>query len=527
MAELGTSRDLSRSKLPARRPSVARRVALALALVALGVLGFGVATAVFGIQSLRSADEVSRALIPVNRDTNSLLTAYVDEETGERGYILTGETRFLQPFYAGEAESRRLTEALRRHLSAEPQADAALRAVLRVHDTWFRDTALAEIKDVRTGAPARAVAAERTGAGKRRFDRLRAAVSSLERIVTSKEAVTVSSLHRRAATTVALAVTEALAALAMLVGCWVLLRRWVTRPITALESEVSAVAAGDLDHRISMSGLAEMVSLGQSVESMRESLRADSEELKHLRAALVASDILEQQLSRELVAVGSTQRLDIAGQILPAGGVLAGDWYDAWPLSEETVAVALIDVSGHGAATGIFALQVKTLLTAASSGEIPPGDVFGQLASELGDTDDRFVTGIIIHVNTTTGECHYANAGHPGGLIVGGQAAQLLEPTGPLLGPFPAAWSTKSFTLGHDDVVVLCTDGVVDARRMTKDAFGLEGIHRAVEQGESVRPVAVVERVIRAVSEECQMPLADDATVVACKIARSGPPSAD
>lgn len=505
-------------RLPA---SVARRVGLTLAAVGLAVVAFGAATVGFGVQSLRSADVVSHYLIPVERDTNLLLTAYVNQETGLRGYVITGQKSFLQPFYDGERTSVHLTFVLRRKLVAVSDR-SQLAATTRAHNRWLETTALPEIADVARGDTAAAVAAERTGVGKRRFDRLRSDVSHLSATVAHLETTSVTGLRRRASSTVWLAIIEGAAALLLLGATWLVLRRWVTAPIAALEGDVRAVADGDLDHRIEVVGLAEMESLAKSVESMRERLRADTDELLHLRAALVSSVSLQEQLSQELLAVGSSPEVALAGRTLPAGGMLAGDWYDAWSLAEGCLALALVDVSGHGALTGIFALQVKTLLKAIASGELAPGEALGQLAEHLGETDERFVTGILLYIDTASGECSYANAGHPAGLVLRHGEDHVLAATGPLLGPFPASWRTETFRLETEALLVLYTDGVVEARHEDGREFGVDGLVEAISDGAGTgEPTAAVAAVIERVEETCLTPLDDDATIVACKLQRA------
>jgi hypothetical protein len=66
--------------------SVAGRVGVLLTCAAAAVLAFGVVTVFLAVQSLCSATGVTGSLIPPGQNTLLLLTAFVDEETGERGY---------------------------------------------------------------------------------------------------------------------------------------------------------------------------------------------------------------------------------------------------------------------------------------------------------------------------------------------------------------------------------------------------------------------------------------------------------
>jgi sigma-B regulation protein RsbU (phosphoserine phosphatase) len=501
--------------------SITGRVGILLVLAATGALALGAATVVFAVQSLRSAASVSGSLFPTVRDTQLLLTALVDQETGERGYLITGEKKFLQPFYQGKRSVDVLVAALGKELRGHTIETRQLASVMVQERTWLELTALPEIADVSAGRVADAIANEKAGNGKRRFDAVRASVATLSRSLALDEASSVTELRDRAQATLALAAVATVAALALLLVAWRLLKGWVTDPISVLESQVAGVAEGNLDQPVTASGLAEMNSLGRSVETMRLRLRAESEEVRHLREALAARFPLQQELRQELAAVGSASSISIEGRVLPAEGVLAGDWYDAWPVGDGDVAVAVVDASGHGPMTGVFALQVKTLLTS-SSPDRDPGAAFNELATKLGDTGSRFVTGILVEVDPTNGVCRYANSGHPRGLVVAADwsVRRYLEPTGPLLGPFPASWRSEEFELEATDTLLLCTDGVFDARRRTDGSdFGEEGVLGAIARlPDDSSPREVLESIIDAIRTACVTPLTDDATIVVCRL---------
>src|SRR5215468_112540 len=55
----------------------------------------------------------------------------------------------------------------------------------------------------------------------------------------------------------------------------------------------------------------------------------------------------------------------LRGRVDPAEGELAGDWFDSFDLPHGRVGLVVGDVSGHGAAAGVFALRLKQLLGAA------------------------------------------------------------------------------------------------------------------------------------------------------------------
>jgi len=75
-------------------------VALFLVLVA------GVAVDTFADMARADAsDTIDDELVPARDDLHQLLTSLVEQETGQRGFLLTGEASFLQPYEQGRKET--------------------------------------------------------------------------------------------------------------------------------------------------------------------------------------------------------------------------------------------------------------------------------------------------------------------------------------------------------------------------------------------------------------------------------------
>ncbi len=116
-----------------------------------------------------------RAAIDEAFAADDAFVALVDQETGVRGYVATGDPAFLQPYRDGLQRYRRYSAT--RTVLRDSQATAALRdfrAAAPPIERYFSD----ELRDVRDGH--RSLAAARLRDGKVRFDRLRAAEARLE-----------------------------------------------------------------------------------------------------------------------------------------------------------------------------------------------------------------------------------------------------------------------------------------------------------------------------------------------------------
>jgi len=65
-----------------------------------------------------------------------LLRSIIDQETGLRGYLLSRETQFLQPFHSAEASVPGLFDQLRRETADNPEQQKQLEAVRQSYDRW-------------------------------------------------------------------------------------------------------------------------------------------------------------------------------------------------------------------------------------------------------------------------------------------------------------------------------------------------------------------------------------------------------
>jgi serine phosphatase RsbU (regulator of sigma subunit)/CHASE3 domain sensor protein len=505
-----------------RRGSLRRRIVTVTSSLAIGALLLGGFSAWTAWQARDAVHREQTTLLPAAVQTQSLLASMVNQETGERGYLLTTQPVFLQPYTSGLAATARLTKRMEAGLRSYPQTEALLAQVTAAYQAWLTQTAMPEIADVRAGDQQAAVAAEATGAGKDNFDMLRQRVSALS---SNMSALLRSSEHReRAKLSAALTLTVilTLAALAAAILGRVLLQRLVAGPVDQLAGHVRAVAAGDLDHQIDPTGPAELAQLGRDVEAMRRRLRDELEDARQSREALEQREPVMARLRDVLapsLATGGTG-VTVAGRLVPAEGVLAGDWYDVLEVRPGVVAAAIVDISGHGPEAGIFALQVRQILLFALQLGLAPADAFRAVADSLGETEERFATGIVVLIDVDGGTCTWANAGHPPAVIVAGGAISPIEGTGPLLGPLPGRWSTVGSPVSPGDMFVMWTDGIVEARDREGHEFGRAAVEDVVTRYGPDGPDELAERIVSSVREHTGGQLADDATVLVVAVNR-------
>ena len=258
------------------------------------LLVISAATVLSRIQVAGAVSELRGELIPAQTAADQMAEAYVDEETGQRGYLLTGQPVFLQPYHSGQAQAAALQDELRARLAEDPPARRLLAQVIGAENRWRTQAAEPEIAARQRGPIPAAVLLPLAGNGRRLFDALRAQLARLQARTT---ALTTSQLARISAAQLAANVVTAVAVvLALLVtGCsLVLLRRHVDHPLGRLVTQVKAVAGGAYDQPISTSGPVEITALAQVVASMRARIVHDSETLLQARQKLTLTEERER-----------------------------------------------------------------------------------------------------------------------------------------------------------------------------------------------------------------------------------------
>jgi len=93
------------------------------ALFSLGALALVALVAVNSISFaslVSSRDTLLDRVDPASLEANQLVVAYLNEETGVRGYVLSANPVFLQPYYLGLAQVRDSSSRLTDLLAGEP-----------------------------------------------------------------------------------------------------------------------------------------------------------------------------------------------------------------------------------------------------------------------------------------------------------------------------------------------------------------------------------------------------------------------
>ena len=258
--------------------------ATAVALVTLAAIVLG-GLAITRLATART--ELLDIIGPAVTAGQRLSAALVDQETGVRGFGLTGRPDFMEPYRSGADAERAAVGTLRTQAAAgrlDPVA-ADLDAVERDAENWRTGYATPVLASV-------AVAPDR---GKDLFDRVRVSVGTLQAGLDTRRSAARGALNAAAANLTVLGIAIAAVVVALLVAVAIGLRRAVLRPMSRLAAEVRAVVAGDVARQVTGTGPREITELGEDVEAMRLFILAD---LDRARAANRRLDDQTRELER-------------------------------------------------------------------------------------------------------------------------------------------------------------------------------------------------------------------------------------
>ena len=201
--------------------------------------------------------------------------------------------------------------------------------------------------------------------------------------------------------------------------------------------------------------------------------------------------------------------------------IVGGDFYDFIPLSDGFGA-AIADASGHGLLAALLVRDIYVGLRMAIGNDLKVARTIERLNRIFSKSrlTTKFVS-LFYGEFDANGDIVYVNAGHPSPLHFQAASGSFAEfpSTGMVLGPMPdAVYGRRATHMEHGDVVLLFTDGVVEAHDAKGREFGVSRLKRLVSEARRRPAKEIAQRVANAVkSWRGGAAPEDDVTVVAIK----------
>jgi len=198
------------------------------------------------------------------------------------------------------------------------------------------------------------------------------------------------------------------------------------------------------------------------------------------RARLETEVNIAKEIQESLIpdATLKTAWVRISGRMIPATEV-GGDIYDVVQVSENQIAFAVADVTGHGVGAGILSAMVKSALRLQLQHDPSPGAVLSQVNNTIYQLADEktFVTFAYALIDQARKTVFLATAGHPPILHLGQQlpSVQWYRDSNLALGMRPnISFSFREIPLVSGDRFIMYTDGLLEAANSDGEQFGTD-----------------------------------------------------
>jgi serine phosphatase RsbU (regulator of sigma subunit) len=218
---------------------------------------------------------------------------------------------------------------------------------------------------------------------------------------------------------------------------------------------------------------------------------------------------------------------DLATLYRPARGAadVGGDFFDLFEARDERM-IVIGDVSGKGVEAAGVTAMVRYMAEALSQHCADPAELVNQLNDLLVHRmpDGSLVTLALVVVDTTRDELAWCVAGHPPPVILSLDGAyRRLDDPDPPCGVFPGQEFREGVErFGPGDVMVLYTDGLIEARRLGRE-FGEDALREVLVAGVRDAPGDLARGAYAAARAWCGGLLGDD---VAIAVLRRAPVAA-
>src|SRR5215831_1151756 len=236
-----------------------------------------------------------------------------------------------------------------------------------------------------------------------------------------------------------------------------------------------------------LTNIRELEERDREIRQKNEQMETDLRMATELQQALMPSTYPSIPADADAIAT----RLRFCHRYLPAT-LMGGDFFHIARLSDETAAVCICDVMGHGVRAALITAMMRAMIETHAAEAVDPGRLLTQLNSEftgiLKQTGTLvFVTMLYCVIDIRARHARFARAGHPPPLHVRRSSGEVQtmalgkDSAGPAIGIIPnAPFKTTEVKLAPGDFLLFYTDGIIEVEASNGSQFGIEGLQKSV-----------------------------------------------
>lgn len=295
----------------------------------------------------------------------------------------------------------------------------------------------------------------------------------------------------------------------------------VAAPLLAQDEVRGALLVDSAEQSHGMSQRREdiLAGIAQQLSLNLENFQLLAQEQARIRLAEELQVAQRLQASLLPAVTPAIEGYEIAHAWDPAREV-GGDFYDFIPLARGKLGLLMADVADKGVPAALFMATTSTLLRAAAQRYASPDRALlhANTGVNANNRADMFVTAWYGVLDPASHRVVFANAGHSLALHVAAAdgAMRQLRPAGMPLGVADSlSLARETVALAPGDLIVLYTDGVVDALNEAGEEFGQDRLEALLFGRRHLAAQEVVDALLAAIHAHTgQAPLFDDVTLV-------------
>lgn len=261
---------------------------------------------------IQQAVELNIHTFEVIRSANKLQEELINIETGERGYLVSGNADFLAPYHSGKAAVEQTLQSLQQRTADNPLQQQRLGSIRQTYQDWLQNAIEPAITQMQAaGSDADKINAARAfeaqGHGKQFMDKLR---SQLEQFLqTERDLLNVRSQAATDAKAQAMLVLIIGGVLVLLVatGTAFYLKQLLQTRLQVAIALVGAVAEGKLNNQIDLTGQDEISDLLRALALMQTQLHQLLSQIRHAAAELSTASATVASTTEQLTASAHEQ----------------------------------------------------------------------------------------------------------------------------------------------------------------------------------------------------------------------------
>ncbi|WP_081703026.1 PAS domain S-box protein [Desulfuromonas sp. TF] len=257
--------------------------------------------------------------------------------------------------------------------------------------------------------------------------------------------------------------------------------------------------------------------IGRDITEQKRAARILLDNARINRELEIAKEIQQSFLP---VCPSELQGMLMTCRCVPAAHV-GGDYYDFFPLDESIVDAVIADVTGHSVGSSLLMTMARSVLKARVGLERSPGELLAEVNNLLHDDLTRAelqISMFYARLDTQNHSLVYANAGHNRPLLFrcNEDIFMELDADGLLMGvKTDVHFEEITTSVDAGDILVLCTDGIIEAEDSTGKSFGVGRLSRFVAEYCERHPREIMAAIFQ---ELTAFTLADDVAMIIFKI---------